>query len=463
MKHTLVWLQRNLRLADNPALQWALSHSETVLLLYLHSPTDEAPWQHGAASCWWLQQSLGTLQQAATAKGLTLNLLRGDALEIIPQLIAHQQIDAISWQRNYEPHLAHRDRQLTEVLSQQDIIINISNDGLLPDPDTLLTGKGTPYRVFTPFYRQLRKRLYYDTESPQSNDSLNNIRSINLPDSLSLSALGLLKPHPWQENLAQHNRPGEAAAQQQLERFINERLVDYPAKRDLPAVDASSQLSAALHIGEVSARQILAALQPLLEHGSTEEASAAESFLRQVIWREFARYILWHFPATSEQCMDQRFKPAFWHHDKTMMTRWQRGETGVTIIDAGMRQLWQSGTIHNRVRMLAASFLTKNLNQPWQLGAHWFWQTLVDADLANNSMGWQWVAGCGVDASPYFRIFNPDTQAIRFDPQGSYRKKWLGDRDLATTKPIVDIADSRKQALARYQQYIKNQSTRSAP
>ncbi len=458
MTRTAVWFQHNLRIAGNSALEWALhraqQYNSEIILFYLYSSIDEAPWQRGAASSWWLQQSLTSLKHDLSQRGLVLNLVRGSASDTIPRLIEQYNIDAISWQRNYEPHLAHRDQQLAEQLVQYGITLNMTNDGLLPDPGQLMTQKGTPYRVFTPFYRQLRKGLLYKTDQAESTTKPHAVVSVTLYESLTLEALNLLTPHPWQHKLARHHQPGEQSAHQQLQRFINERLIDYPTRRDIPAAEATSTLSASLHFGEISAQQILHILQPIIEHGNPPQASATEVFLRQLIWREFARYILWHFPNSAEESMDNRFDTSFWNFDEQRMQCWQRGETGVSIIDAGMQQLWQTGIMHNRVRMLAASYLTKNLAQPWQHGASWFWNTLVDADLANNSMGWQWVAGSGVDAAPYFRIFNPEIQAKKFDADGHYQHKWLNDFSRPATT-LVEIADSRREAMQRYQDHIK--------
>lgn len=457
MTRSLVWFQRNLRFADNPALTWALQRTRQsggeIILLYVHSPLDEIPWQRGAASCWWLLQSLASLKQNLAQQGLILNFIDGSASDIIPKLVSRQQIDAVSWQCNYEPHLSHRDQQIAEQLVQIGAQVEIFDDGLLPNPNALKTQKGTPYRVFTPFYNKLRGMLSDQTTQVLPASQTANVNSIRLFDSVTLEDLHILKPHPWQSKLANYHQPGEQTAQKKLYEFLDDRLSEYSEQRDIPALDATSHLSAHLHFGEISAQQILSALMPLIHDGTARQAAAAEAFLRQLIWREFARYILWHFPTTPEQSMDKRFDEHFWHFDEQRLQSWQRGETGVAIIDAGMRQLWQSGTMHNRVRMLTASYLSKNLDQPWQLGARWFWDTLVDADLANNSMGWQWVAGCGVDAAPYFRIFNPDTQASKFDPDGLYRQHWLSDRH--SPNKTVDLSADRRRALQRYQQHIK--------
>ena len=277
---------------------------------------------------------------------------------------------------------------------------------------------------------------------------------------MNLQQLELVDNHVWHEKLHNHCSPGEQSATDKLDKFIDEALICYRTQRDIPAIDATSALSAHLHFGEISTQQIVTALVPLIEIQGAEIGEAAEAFLRQLIWREFARYTLWHFPQTSTDSMNPKFTTSFWKSDIKNLRKWQRGETGIPIIDAGMKQLWETGTMHNRVRMLVASLLTKNMGIAWQEGARWFWDTLVDADLANNSMGWQWVAGCGVDAAPYFRIFNPNTQAQKFDKQGTYVHRWIkGTPGQMQKKPIVDLSISRARALDRYKHTVKNNNS----
>jgi len=455
--HTAVWFQRNLRIDHNEALIWALNRAQRqngkIALFYLHSTQDEAPWQRGAASSWWLHQSLLSLKDALSQHGLVLNIIEGTASTTITTLLKQHNIDAISWQRSYEPHLFVHEQQLASQLIQRDITVNITHDGMLTNPHQLMTQKGTPYKVFTPFYRQMRKDLHHINDEKTTPATPYAVASITFNCALSLEASNIIKPHHWQQKLAQHHQPGEKNSQQILRRFVVDRLIDYPSKRDIPAIEATSMLAAPLHFGEVSIRQIISLLQPIIEQGEAQVNQAAEVFLRQLIWREFAKYILWYFPDSAELSMNKRFDSSFWVYDEERLKRWQRGETGVAMIDAGMQQLWQTGTMHNRVRMLVASYLTKNLAQPWQLGARWFWDTLVDADLANNSMGWQWVAGTGVDAAPYFRIFNPETQAKKFDPDSLYQQRW--NNTDPQPEPLVDLAESRRDALHRYQTHLK--------
>ena len=280
------------------------------------------------------------------------------------------------------------------------------------------------------------------------------------------------------EGFYSHWQPGEQGAQAKLAEFIRTSLSHYSANRDFPARDATSRLSPHLHFGEVSPRQMLAAVEEMqIQERRPGLSRAAEHFLRELGWREFAHYILYHFPHTAELPFDPRFRNFPWHRDERMLERWQRGMTGYPIIDAGMRELWQTGTVHNRVRMIVASFLTKNCGLHWLDGARWFWDTLVDADLANNSLNWQWVAGCGADAAPYFRIFNPVTQGQKFDPEGHYIKRWLPELSGLNAAqihtpwkenaphyypPLLDLGESRRDALSKYQDFIRNRADRPA-
>jgi deoxyribodipyrimidine photo-lyase len=239
---------------------------------------------------------------------------------------------------------------------------------------------------------------------------------------------------------------------------MEDAITYYDTGRDIPSIEATSRLSPYLHFGEITPRQISRMIWPLLEgQRDSKTAQSAEVFLKQLVWREFAHNVLWHFPETATQPMDKRYKKSFWRTSKADYVAWTRGETGVPIIDAGMKQLWETGWMHNRVRMIVSSFLTKNLGLNWLQGANWFWDTLVDADLANNSMGWQWVAGCGVDAAPYYRVFNPNTKTKRFDTRFKYINTWLPEHnELDYPQPMIDLASSREQALDRYKQNISS-------
>jgi len=457
--NTLLWLQRDLRVSDNLALNWALQQGKPIIAIYIHSPQEDAPWAAGAASRWWLQESLKKLSVDLLKLNIKLQFFKDDSVSKISQLVKEYPIDSVVWTNRHEPKRIQCEEKIETELSNSGIFVKRCKDELLTQPDAFLTAsKHTPYKVFTPFYKKLRRELnlsdFYKTNNAHFKTSE---LPAHLPEnSLNLEQLKLVDDHNWHEKLHNYWSPGEQSAIDKLDSFIDETLVCYRMQRDIPAIDATSGLSAHLHFGEISAQQIVTALVPLIEIQGGKFGEAAEGFLRQLIWREFARYILWHFPETCTDSMNEKFTTSFWKSDSKNLKKWQQGETGIPIIDAGMKQLWETGTMHNRVRMLVASLLTKNMGIAWQQGARWFWNTLVDADLANNSMGWQWVAGCGVDAAPYFRIFNPNTQAQKFDKQGSYINRWVKSTpSLLQKKPIVDLSISRAKALDRYKHIIR--------
>jgi len=457
MAGVIVRFRRDLRLRDNPALMWAVEQGYSVVALYIDDREEEGEWPAGGASRWWLQQSLSALLQQLAELKIPLHFFQGRASEILLNVVRETGITTVLCNSLAEPQQQQHDQGLAQQLSAAGVTLKCFDEEYLLQPATLLNQQHKPYKVFTPFWKRLRREfLDFPASMTGENYRFSYLKaSARQPGGgIPLAALGLCGDHPWHHTLHNHWRPGEAAAWQRLERFLAGAIDDYPESRDLPAEEGTSRLSPYLHFGEITARQLLRELLPLLDHPAT--AKAAEAWLRQLGWREFARYVLWHFPYTTEQPMDPRFDANFWKMDMVKFECWKLGNTGVAIIDAGMQQLWQSGWMHNRVRMLVASFLTKNLGLPWQAGARWFWETLVDADLANNTMGWQWVAGCGVDAAPYFRIFNPDTQAERYDPQHIYLQRWLGDR-LQESPPVamVDLKLSREQALERYQRWIR--------
>jgi len=453
---TLIWFQRDLRIHANPALNHALRQGQPVVAVYIHSPGEDEPWSEGAASRWWLHHSLERLSSDLLSLGIRLQFFNADSRRIIPQLVQDYQVDMIVWTNRHEPHRIDCEDLLEKELLSKGLQVQRCTDSLLTRPMQFLTAsKNTPYRVFTPFYNKLRSQLDLSAAVPSSSGLRPHEQTVSSahPGALSLEELGLLDRYAWHQKLHAYWSPGEKEALKKLDLFIEEPLGAYIAQRDFPAIHGTSGLSAHLHFGEISPLQIVHALAPLIEFSDSRQANAAEAFLRQLIWREFARYILRHFPATTTQPMNPKFNSAFWNEDNASLKLWQRGLTGIPIIDAGMRELWETGIMHNRVRMLVASVLTKNMGIAWQQGARWFWDTLVDADLANNTMGWQWVAGCGVDAAPYFRIFNPNTQAAKFDPEHRYVQHWLNDTDRSNLlQPAIDLGESRKQALARYQQ-----------
>lgn len=451
---SIVWLRRDLRLIDNPALSAAAAQGP-VLVVYIHAPEEEAPWQPGAASNWWLHHSLQALAADLAEQGCPLLIKQGHSQQILEQLVKASGAERLLFNRLYEPACLKRDREVTDALSHITTVESF-NSALLLEPWEIQTKSKTPFRVFTPFWKTGLAQLQHSENRVLAAPSLNALQH-QLP-SLDISELGLLGEHNWHQKLDQHWQPGEQSALKQLAEFLSTDLDDYQQHRDIPGLDASSKLSPHLHFGEISPRQIFTAVNQRPPSRNDQTILAHRQYLNQLGWREFAHHLLFHYPHTSTQPLNPKFQHFPWWQashtrendpSQQQLRRWQRGETGISLVDAGMQQLWQSGWMHNRVRMVVASLLTKNLGIHWLEGASWFWDTLVDANLANNSLGWQWTAGCGADAAPYFRVFNPDTQAQRFDTDGSYRRQWLGHR-FAERKPQIDLKLSRQQALAAY-------------
>ena len=474
---SLLWLRRDLRLADNPALAAALEGADRLLPVYIHAPEEEDPWQPGAASRWWLHHSLTALGAQLAERGSRLVIARGETLGTLRRLIQASGAGSCHWNRVYDPALIGRDTRIKQALRADGIDCRSHNAALLFEPWQIKTGAGEPYRVFTPYWRRCQREL---ARLPAPLPAPGTLPPVpDGVDGLSVEVLDLLPRIPWDDGLRECWRPGEAGARELLERFIDGALEGYQDGRDLPARAGTSRLSPHLHFGEIGPRQIVARLAAA---GLTGDD--ADAFVRELGWREFSHQLLYHFPQTPDTPLNPRFADFPWRDGDTepLLQAWQRGRTGIPIVDAGMRELWHTGWMHNRVRMIVASLLTKNLRLPWQSGARWFWDTLVDADLANNTQGWQWSAGSGADAAPYFRIFNPVRQGERFDPDGVYVRRWCPElaqmpkkwlhqpwaapadvpRDARVNlgrdypRPIVDLAKTRAEALAAYDQ-IKDQ------
>jgi deoxyribodipyrimidine photo-lyase len=448
-----------------------LQRGGPVIPLYIDSSADEADWAPGAAARWWLHHSLTSLERALRERGSRLTLRRGPALETLQALCEECGADAVYWNRRHEPKLRARDARIEAALRGAGRLAESRHAALLAEPGELLTHTGGPYQVYTPFRRRLLEQLRPAVPRPAPAQLPAPQR---WPASLQLAQLQYLPQRAWYAGLASAWQPGEAGAAQRLQEFVGGALTHYALARDQPGVDGSSRLSPHLHHGEISVRQVW---QAALQSADAADASGRAKFLDELIWREFAWHLLHHFPHTPAEPLRVEFAAFPWQPDAQLQRAWQRGLTGVPLVDAGMRELWATGWMHNRVRMITASFLVKNLRQPWQAGARWFWDTLVDADLAANTLGWQWVAGCGADAAPYFRVFNPVTQALKFDPQGLYLRRWLPElarlaaADLHAPwlasaarlraagvelgrdypRPIVDLQQSRAAALAAYQ------------
>lgn len=473
MSTALVWFRRDLRLIDNPALEAALRTHDCVVPIYIHAPDEEAPWAPGAASQWWLHHSLVALNASLRKCGTHLHIARGASLDCLREIAAASGASAIYWNRLYEPAIKSRDAQIKSALREEGLHAESAKAYVLFEPWEIATGQDQPYRVFTPYWRNARAKLLVrpPLAAPEA------ITGVAMDAGLSIEALGLLPTINWDRGFHDGWRPGEVGAQAMFADFLDGVVADYAEDRDRPDRAGTSGLSPHLHFGEVSPMQIAWELEQKKQGRAAAKAEEGmESFLRELGWREFSQHLLYYFPQMPEKNLNPRFDAFRWGRDDARaLRRWQQGRTGIPIVDAGMRELWVTGTMHNRVRMLVASFLTKNLRQDWRHGARWFWDTLLDADLANNSQGWQWTAGCGVDASPYFRIFNPVTQGEKFDPQGRYVKRWV--RELADAPssivhkpwfdphflertgypaPMIDLAESRAEALAAYQNMPKS-------
>ncbi len=464
-KRVLYWFRQDLRLSDNPALSAASQHGE-VIPVYILDDIHAGNYKMGAASRWWLHHSLTSLNQALDQN---LCCYQGDAELCLLDLIKRHKIDAVYWNRCYEPWRIERDQQIKSLLKEQGIDVHSDNGSLLWEPWQVLKKDGTPYKVFTPFYR--RGCLNAMVPRPP----LAEVRGMKLmrdKAALSINALNLLPTIDWAQGWQKYWQVGERGAQKRLATFLAEQVDHYQLGRNFPAQQHVSRLSPYLHFGEISPNQIWHAVKEKKPSDSTD------TFLSELGWREFSYYLLYHFPMLPEKNLQKKFDAFSWKKSQATLKCWQRGETGYPIVDAGMRELWQTGYMHGRVRMIVGSFLVKNLLLHWHHGEEWFWDCLVDADLANNSASWQWVAGCGADAAPYFRIFNPITQGQKFDPEGEYTryyvpelkhlpKKYLFNPWQAPSavleeagvvlgknypKPIVDLKLSRERALEAFRQ-----------
>ncbi|MDA0811110.1 MAG: deoxyribodipyrimidine photo-lyase [Verrucomicrobia bacterium] len=419
---TLVCFRQDLRLSDNPALAAAVDRGGPVIPVFIWSPEEDGVWRPGAASEWWLNRSLAALSAEIEKRGSRLIIRRGPTRAAVHDLLAETGASAVFWNRRYEPAAVARDRDFKAELRERGLSVASFNGSLLFEPWAIRNGSGQPFRVFTPFWRTCL------TNAPAlpSKDASGRLRAPETwPCSLKLPELGLEPSINWAGGLGAMWQPGEAGAKIQLQRFREEAIQDYPVGRDKPDVIGTSRLSPHLHFGEISPGQVWRAVQNLMSQGIAGNRAACEAYLRQLGWREFAHQLLYHHPESPEQALRPEFATFPWKTDPRTLRTWTRGKTGYPLVDAGMRELWHTGWMHNRVRMVVASFLVKHLLIGWQEGAAWFWDTLVDADLANNTLGWQWVAGCGADAAPYFRIFNPVIQGEKFDPSGAYVRRWV--------------------------------------
>ncbi len=414
-KPTIVWFRRDLRVDDNPAWNWAVSKGRPIIALYIHAPDSEGTWRRGAASNWWLHHALQDLDARLQQEGNRLIIRSSnDPLATLHQVIEETGAVAACWNRCYEPSFVERDTKIKQALLSAGIETHSANGSLLLDPHTVKNKSGKPFQVFTPFWKHSK-----ECEVTQA-ETLSGATAGPAIQSEHLDSLILLPNISWDRGMTEYWDPTRQGGLSLLQAAVK-KSQSYNSQRDIPASDGTSRLSPYLHFGQISPQEFFHTV-----HDKCADKEAADKgILRQLYWREFSAHLLYHFPHTQSHALKPEYDLFPWSFNETYLRAWQRGETGFPIVDAGMRQLWQTGWMHNRVRMIAGSLLVKHLLQPWQEGAHWFWDTLVDADLANNTMGWQWVAGSGADASPYFRIFNPIIQGKKFDPDGQYVKKWL--------------------------------------
>ena len=436
---SVVWFRDDLRLSDNPALQAAVARNAPLVLLYLLDEVSPGIRPLGGATRWWLHHSLTALTADIERLGGRLVLRRGSADDEVPKMVAETRAGAVFWNRRYGAS-RHLDALLKTRLRDEGVEVASFPGHLLVEPGTVTTDSGTPYQVFTPFWRAARELpMREPLPAPAHLEAGPDV------DGETLDDWKLLPTRPdWAAGLREAWEPGEAAAHRRLEEFATDGIADYD-RRDEPSI-GTSKLSPHLRFGEISPAQIWERL-----HGDLTAAARRNvpKFLSELGWRDFNWSILYEHADLATVNYRRAYDEFPWSWDRgPEVEAWQQGRTGIPLVDAGMRELWRTGTMHNRVRMVVASFLVKNLLRHWRIGEEWFWDTLVDADEASNPGNWQWVAGSGADAAPYFRVFNPVLQAAKFDPSGEYIRRWVPDDELLA--PIVDLAESRRGALEAF-------------
>lgn len=457
----IVWHYRDLRLKDNPTLDYAVKSGESVLPLYIHQK--EISWCEGGASKWWLHHSLIDLKKHYCAAGSDLIIRSGDPKKILKELCHICDVKEICFNVRTQHELKVRDQQICDELEKLGVAISLFNGCYLIDPRSVLNQSNKPYSVFTPFSKAALKSLEIGEviEAPK-------LKKCDLPPSETVDSLSLLPKKKWATDLSDYWKPGRESALFCLKQFCSGSIHDYQTMRDFMQMEKTSMLSPHIAFGEISPREIWKIATPY---------KGSEPFLRQLLWREFSNYFLYHFPDAADTSWSARFEKYPWIENQDHLERWQKGLTGYPIVDAAMRQLRQTGWMHNRTRMIVASFLVKDLMLHWIHGAKWFWDNLVDAELGNNTMGWQWTAGCGPDAAPYFRVFNPILQSRKFDKEGQYIRRFVPELVRLPTKwihapceapdevlekagvilgqtypkPIVNHSVARKQALAAFE------------
>jgi deoxyribodipyrimidine photo-lyase len=466
-----------LRLKDNPALQSAIERGLPIVPIYILDEKDEVSLPMGAASKWWLHYALCDLDEFLMEFGSRLILGRGKPIDVFNDFIEKHEVEAVYWNKSYEIDSDQRDKKIKLHLRAKGIDVQSFNASLLFEPQEIQNKAGKPFQVFTPFWKHCRtlpvpKAIKVDLAKMRAPG--------RWPRSSKLAGFSLRSKIGWDAAFYKNWDPTLKGGEKRLRQFVKKAVDNYDHHRDFPEVDGTSRLSPYLHFGQLSPRQIWSSLNSAKKLGSPD----ADRYLSELGWREFSYHLLYHFPHTPYAPLREEFAHFPWKKNERLIRAWQKGETGYPIVDAGMRQLWATGWMHNRVRMIVASLLVKHLLQPWQDGAEWFWDTLVDADLASNTQGWQWAAGCGADAAPYFRIFNPMLQGEKFDRKGEYVRRWVPELKKLPTSyihepwkapdllleqsgvslgqnypfPIIEHMEGRRQALAAYQNFKAQRS-----
>jgi deoxyribodipyrimidine photo-lyase len=462
MAGTIVWFRNDLRLDDQPAVAFAGAASEPVVPVFCWHPEGAGRWAPGGASRWWLDRSLRSLEASLSAIGSRLVLRTQDPAVALVEIARASGATSIAFGRRFEPWAVAEQERVEQACRAAGISTHAFLGNLMFDPAEIRTGSGVPYKVFTPFWKNCLAR---ETPAKPKSAPKTLVAPASWPSGVTVDALGLKPRIAWDAGLAEMWTPGEAGGAKRAKVFLDGPMGGYAEGRDMPGRTGTSMLSPHLAWGEVSPRRLWHAVEARLEGKDKSFRSSADKFRAELGWREFGWHVLANFPRTAEDPLRPEFRNFPWQESARNLRAWQKGRTGYPLIDAGMRQLWHTGWMHNRVRMSVSSFLVKHLRQHWLHGADWFWDTLVDADLASNTLGWQWSAGCGADAAPYFRIFNPTLQGEKFDGDGAYVTHWVPELAKLPTDmvhrpwempmaapaypaPIVDHAQAREAALA---------------
>ncbi len=430
---TVVWFRKDLRLDDHPALLEAAKTDGPVIPIYIDD--DQETFTAGAASRWWLHHSLVALNAHLQKQHNRLYCFAGAALPALRSVIGKTGARAVYWNRLYEPEEIARDAHIKKQLMQEGVEVRTFNGELMYEPWEIANQQDKPYQVFTPFWKACLK----SGEPAEPLNAPGRLRAYggNDLEALAIDELNLLPETDWAAGLRKAWKPGEKGAWEVLDQFLDRGLRHYKDGRDFPSESHTSKLSPHLHFGEISPRRVMQSIQETSARGTEPGLiKGSEVYIRELGWREFGYHLLYHFPHTVDEPLRPEFKHFPWRRDAKALRAWQKGLTGYPIIDAGMRELWHTGWMHNRVRMIVASFLVKDLLISWREGERWFWDTLVDADRASNTLGWQWAGGCGADAAPYFRVFNPYLQGVKFDKDGTYVRRWVPELALLPSEFI---------------------------